>query len=289
MITTYPGLSAEQKMKCRFFQWLVAVTVQILFYVCASGQANTWKQIDKGLLLGTFQPPLNSHSADPGITVVKIDPKYYSFRLICASENNNNRMTAKEWSKAKNLVAAINAGMFQTDGISNVGYMKNFSHLNNSRANSYNAVLAFNPIVSGIPEIQIIDRKCQDFEQLRSKYQTLVQNIRMISCKGENVWVRQDRSWSMAVMGIDKEGQVLFIFSREPYPVHDFIDILFSLPISINNAMYLEGGPEASLYLSASGTEIEKVGGFETGFNEDAENNHAWPIPNVIGIVKRQK
>jgi uncharacterized protein YigE (DUF2233 family) len=86
---------------------------------------------------------------------------------------------------------------------------------------------------------------------------------------------------------LDKAGNVLFIFSEAPYSGYDFNNLLLSLPISIFNAMYLEGGREASLYLSANGLELDKAGAFETGFNESPVRPGANPIPNVIGIIKR--
>jgi hypothetical protein len=51
--------------------------------------------------------------------------------------------------------------------------------------------------------------------------------------------------------------------------------------------MYLEGGPEASLYLEANGKKIERIGSYETGFWESDTNEQFWPLPNVIGIVKK--
>ena len=33
---------------------------------------------------------------------------------------------------------------------------------------------------------------------------------------------------------------------------------------------------------------MNEVGSYETGFNENDDNNSAWLIPNVIGIVKRR-
>jgi hypothetical protein len=245
-------------------------------------QDDLWKRIDDGLFLGEF----NSKK----ITLIKIDPKHYSFKLLCASEKGNLRMTAKKWCQNHNLVSAINAGMYQTDRIKNVGYMRNFDHVNNPRLNTrYKALLAFNPVEATLPEIQIIDMKCQDFEKLKDKYQTLIQGIRMVSCRQENVWEKQDRRWSTAAFGIDKNGNGLFIFAEDSYSVHDLTNILLSLPISLYNAMYLEGGPEATLFFSANGIEFEKIGSHETSSNEDNFPKIAHPIPNVIGIVKRSK
>jgi uncharacterized protein YigE (DUF2233 family) len=208
--------------------------------------------------------------------------------LLCASELGKIRLTPKEWSKKHNLTAAINAGMYQKDGLTNVGYMKNYLHLNNPRLNStYKTVLAFNRVDSNVPEIQIIDLMCQDFEKLKPKYQTFIQSIRMISCNQENVWSKQDRRWSLAVLGVGKEGSVFFIFSEAPYSGYEFNNMLLSLDLSIFNATYLEGGPEASLYFSAAGIELEKVGVYGTGLNGSVVRSGAYPVPNVIGIVKK--
>jgi uncharacterized protein YigE (DUF2233 family) len=250
---------------------------------------NLWEKVDEGLSIGKWDPPQKSKSSGSKITIVKIDPKFYSLKLLCASEYGKTRATAKEWCRQHHLISAINAGMYQEDGIRNVGYMKNFNHINNTKLNTtYKAVLAFNPIEFNLPEIQIIDLKCQDFEKLRSKYQTLVQNIRMISCQQENVWSKQDKTWSMAVLGMDKSGNALFIFTDFRYSGYDFANVLLSLPISIYNAMYLEGGQEASLYFSANEVEFERIG-FPASLNGDDNLPVARSIPNVIGIVKKSK
>lgn len=256
--------------------------IYFLFFLFSEvhSENQIWKRVSEGLSI--------LEADQEKITVIKIDTKYYQFKLLCASELGGTKMTPKGWSQKYNLISAINAGMFQTDGIKNVGYMKNFNHINNPRLNQkYKAVLAFNPIDKTVPEIQIIDLTCQDFDNLKNKYQTLIQGIRMISCRQENVWEKQNKKWSTAAIGIDKNGNVLFIFGQKPYSVHDFINILLALPIYIYNAMYLEGGPEASLYFNSEGFEFEKIGTHNIDSNEDNLPQVARPIPNVIGVVKK--
>jgi hypothetical protein len=254
----------------------------VLFPPDGVSQNELWKKIDEGLFLGEI------HSRS--LTLVKVVPTVYSYKLLCASENNNLRVTAKKWCQTHNLISATNAGMYWTDGITNVGYMKNFNHLNNPRLNTrYNAVLAFNRVDATVPEVQIIDLKCQEYERLKDKYQTFIQGIRMVSCRQENVWEKQERMWSIAAFGMDKSGNGLFIFGETPYSVHDFTNILLSLPISLHNAMYLEGGPEATLYFSAGGVELEKIGSHATGFNGNGFQKIARPLPNVIGIARKSR
>ena len=46
-------------------------------------------------------------------------------------------------------------------------------------------------------------------------------------------------------------------------------------------AIFLEGGPEASLIAG----ELELVGSYETGFVENDDNHAFWALPNVIGLT----
>lgn len=253
-------------------------------------QNHPWRKVEEGLFWAEFRAPFEFPLGGVKIDIVKVDPRFYSFKLLCASELGKVRLTPKGWCQKHELVSAINAGMYQKDGLTNVGYMRNFSHVNNPRLNSvYKAVLAFNRVEWRVPEIQIIDLACQEFEELKPKYQTLVQNLRMINCRQENVWSKGDKRWSLAVLGMDRGGNALFIFSETPCPVYDFNQILLSLPIFLFNAMYLEGGPEASLFLSANGLELDRVGTHETGGSENTIRAPARPVPNVIGITKKVK
>jgi hypothetical protein len=256
-----------------------------IFSVC---EESPWKKIDQGLSVAEFDSPLKSEFKVSKITIIKIDPRFYAFRLLCASEHGRTKMTARKWCEKFSLIAAVNAGMYQMDGFTNVGLMKTHSYINNPKLNNiYKAVLAFDPSEPKIPEIQIIDLKCQDYMNIGSKYQTLIQNIRMISCQQENVWAKTNQLWGMAVFGIDKSGNALFIFTEVPYSGHDFANVLLSLPLSIFNALYLEGGFEANLFFSWNGVELERVGTRETGLQEDSPKAVPRPIPNVIGITKK--
>jgi hypothetical protein len=53
--------------------------------------------------------------------------------------------------------------------------------------------------------------------------------------------------------------------------------------------MYLEGGPEASLYFSAGEVTFEKIGTYETPVDENRGKASARPVPNIIGISRKLK
>ena len=251
-----------------------------------TSESTPWKEAEAGLFVAEFQSTLAENPY--AVTVVKIDPNNYSLQLFCASEHGKETLTAKEWCSRNRLLGAVNAGMFQEDGLTSVGYMKNFDHVNNPKLSRANTILAFNPVDASMPDAQIIDRECQDFSKLRQKYQSFVQSIRMISCDQQNVWTNQNSKWSTLAIGTDMDGNILFMFGRTAHSVHDFIDILLSLPLSLKSAMYLEGGPQASLYLSTPKLTLERNGVGE-GLVENGSFKFALPIPNVIGIVKKPR
>ncbi len=248
-----------------------------------------WETLEPGLELAMLPAPQPSASGDSTVRVLRIDPVRFELKLFNASaEPSGGARTAREWAKRHGLAAAINASMYQTDYRSSVSLMQTRTHVNNRWVSKDNTVLAFDRLDDGVPAVQIIDRTCQDFAALRPRYGTLVQSIRMIGCDGRNVWTQRPEKWSTTAIGTDGQGRVLFMHVRSPYSTHDLIDILLALPLDLRRAMYVEGGPEAQLYIDSGGQEHEFVGSHGTGFVVSEGNSSALPIPNVIGIARRE-
>ncbi|HEV8700299.1 MAG TPA: phosphodiester glycosidase family protein [Candidatus Polarisedimenticolia bacterium] len=247
-----------------------------------------WRSLEPGLDLGEFLSPRRSDRGDSIVRVLRADPLRFELRLLNASAPGQGRaLTAREWSLRGGLAGAINASMYQADHRTSVSLMRTSIHTNNGRLSKDRAILAFEPKDDKAAPVLIIDRECDDFEALRGRYGTLVQSIRMLSCKGENVWSQQPRRWSAAAIGTDDRGRVLFVHVRSPYSVHDLIGILKDLPLGLSRMQYAEGGPEAQLYVRSGGEEHEWIGSYESGLSEDDDNRVAWPVPNVVGIARR--
>ena len=263
----------------------------ILGFGCQISHAQNapWQKMADGLFVGEFLSPQKSDVGDSKIVIIKINPRFYSLRLLSAKELHIQNLTAKKWCQKYNLIAAINAGMFQADGKTNVGYMKNFTFFNNPKINSaYQSVAAFNPIDSQKPPFRIYDTDSYNIHDIIKNYNTVIQNLRLIKRPRLNRWSQQSKKWSEAALGEDQQGNALFIFSRSPYSMHDLNKILLALPIHIVCAQHLEGGPEASLYFSYKNKTLELCGSYETDFNENDTNVSYWPIPNVIGVKKKE-
>jgi hypothetical protein len=257
----------------------------------ATQAAPDWKLLAPGVELRFLAAKTPSPVGDSQIVVVRVDPTSWQLELVGRSRTGESAgRTAREWAKGHGLAVAINAGMFGPDYKTHLGYMEFQGHVNCSKVNGYQSVAAFDPRdPENHPPFQIFDLDAPGvtMKAIRLHYASLMQNLRLIKRPGTNQWSKQGKKWSEAALGEDKEGKILFVFSRSPFSMHDLNQELLSAGIGLVAAQHLEGGPEAQLYLNVDGVELEICGSFETSFKEDDENATAWPIPNVLGVRRR--
>jgi len=228
------------------------------------------------------------------IVIIKIDPNFYNINIFSSEQYNHDNLTVEDWNKKYDLIISVNAGMFKKeDYSSNVGYMKQLNYINNPNINHYQSIAVFNPKDSTQDQFKILDFELMngklnrnDIKTVIANYGSVVQNLRLIKRSAENRWTQQPKEWSEVALGEDRDGNILLIFSRSPYSMYDLNNILIDLPINIECAQHLEGGPEASLYLKYKDVELKYIGSYETSF-WDNSNNDFWPIPNIIGITKK--
>jgi uncharacterized protein YigE (DUF2233 family) len=243
----------------------------------------SWRTLQPGTELAII-------SADAGpLYVVRVDAGRAKMGVALASEKKSTARTAAEWCRQARLAVAINAGMFQTDQRSNVGYLRHGQHLNNKRWNAYRSVLAVNPKGKSLPAVLWVDRETSQTDPRLADYDIVVQNLRLIARSGKNVWSPSVKRWSEAALAVDSQGRLLFLFSRAPYAMRDFNAMLLRLPLDVVAAMHLEGGPEASLSIHAPGIDLDLAGSYETGFLPDDSNDRQWPIPNVLGVFVAER
>ena len=265
-------------------------TFQPILSFADSGDSTAWKNLEPGLDFGTFHAPKKSAFGDSLIRVLRADTRYFALKLLNSSAlSHPKRHSVKKWVNQNALVAGINASMYQKNQVSSVSYMKTGKHVNSTWVSKDKTILAFDPTKKNIPTVKIIDRECEDFDALRKQYATLIQSIRMVSCKGENVWAPQNKMWSTAAVGTDHYGRIMFIHVRSPYPTHELINMLLQLPIDLKRAMYVEGGADAQLYINTGKVVREFIGSYSTGSREHDENTFSRPVPNILGLVRLKK
>ena len=247
-----------------------------------------WKNLADGLQYIELDAPQKSVVNDSKLTILKIDVHKFDFEFLTASEHGKKLRTAEEWATEFDKTIIINAGMYSYNKMhSNKGYMKNYKHLNNPvKSGYYNGILAMHPKDKKKPPFEIIDITYHDWEKVKTQYHSLCQAMRMIGEKGEGMEFakRPNQSCSMILTAKDDAGNVYIVYTRSPYTHRAMIGFLQGLPFNISTTVYLEGGPEASLYINTGDTVIAKFGSYVSNTCDNDDNDHFWKIPNVIAL-----
>ena len=249
-----------------------------------------WKALEPGIEYATAEAPGPrplSLSIDDHIHLVRIDPQVRSVEAVMTGAGDGRPRTAAEWCRERHLAVAINMGMYETDRRSNTGYARRPKYVNNGHwAAKYKSALGFGPLKSSAPALVMADLDDTSAKARLADFGTVIQNLRLIQ-SGRTVWAKQERRWSEAAVAVDRQGRLLFIFSRYPYTMKELTDILLALPLAIESAMHMDGGPPASLSIHAGGVNLDLNGSFETGALESDAVPAQSPIPNVLGVRRR--
>jgi hypothetical protein len=255
------------------------------------GTNSNWQTLAPGMELGYVTAREPSAAGDSRIVVLRMDTKLWELAAIGTSQTGESvGHTARDWCEKHTLVAAINAGMFEGDQKTHLGYMRFRDHVYTRHANKYQSIAAFDPRDGkDVPRFRIFDLDAPGItmQSIQQDYDSAVQNLRLVKRPGSNQWSQQVKKWSEAALGEDDAGRILFLFSRSPFSMHDLNQELLAAGIGLVAAQHLEGGPEAQLYVHAGSFEVEMFGSYETSFKENDANSIPWPVPNVLGVRPR--
>jgi hypothetical protein len=249
-----------------------------------------YTELGKGVYYAESDAPYKSILGDSKLTILKIEKSRIKASLFCATEHSKTIKTAEEWGVENNMQIVFNAGMYDiSKPLISRGQLIKKKHVNQSKLkNDYNSMIVLNPKDSLNSSIDIIDLEFQKIQKYR--YRSFAQGLRMIDSKGKAMnWKKKKQSCSMLVCAEDNLGNFYLFFTRSPYLHNTMIDILKQFPEPLSNAIYMEGGPETSLYVRIGEFELNKVGSYVSETYENDNNTEFWKLPNVIGIQVEEK
>ncbi len=284
---------AVKRYDQRMAKLLAGILLSLLLFASAHAHDSiSWTSLEEGLEMAELSP-ISPRPADfppyASIRVLRIDPRHFTFRLFSARWEDGKPLPLRQWARDKNLTAAINACMFQKDGITATGYMREGEKYNNNRiAKRYGAFFAANPRASGLPQAVVLNRSHDNWQELLPQYETVVQNFRLTDKAGNPLWPEDGPVHAISAVAQTADGHILFMHCTEPVSIHGFARVLGHYPeLRVKASLYAEGGKEASLLVRQDGR-MRIWGGvsalrylFSSGGQEEA-------IPNVLGAIRRQ-
>jgi hypothetical protein len=151
---------------------------------------------------------------------------------------------------------------------------------------AFGGFLAFDPVDPASPPVIIAGRDCAGFDlpRLRTRYRSIVQSYRLVGCDGEAIAWKDVKAYSAAGVGVDRDGRLVLLHARAPHQMRDLSRTAATLELA--GAIFVEGGPEATLVVRGRDGEVARVGSFETGFIEHDGNRVEWDLPNILGVER---
>ena len=259
--------------------------------VTPSGKPIVWETPEEGMntaLLSYTIPKGDGYARRMLVYTLKLDTALFDFRLLSTMWEGGRSRTMREWTEEKSLAAAINACMYQTDGLTSTGYMRSGTKLNNKRiVKKYGSFFVSGPRQPGLPKAAVLDRCSDDWQNLLPLYDNVVQNFRLMGRNGEQLWPENGPRHAVAAVAEDSEGHILFLLCSEAVSVHDFVDALNAFPeLRLKSAMYVEGGSDAALLMQKDGS-ARLVNGLSPAGYMLSNRGDDIPLPNIIGVKRR--
>jgi hypothetical protein len=255
---------------------VIVVTV-LLAGGALAGEPLPWLEIEPGLEATRFDTRSRQSAAKGDLVVVRIDPQRWDLRVLTAArDGGDEERNVRQWCEDFGLTLAINAGMFREDNAAHVGFLQIDGEIVSRYPNDYRSAAALDPVDPSEPVFRIFDLDETPLEEVRERYGTVVQNLRLIKRPRQNRWEPGKDKWRECALAEDGAGRVLLLACRTAWSMEEFNDILLALPLDIQAAQHLEGSATARLWLSHP-----ELKGWIGG-------THGGPaLPNVLGVAPR--
>ncbi|NOZ00266.1 MAG: phosphodiester glycosidase family protein [Deltaproteobacteria bacterium] len=271
---------------------MLCVSCTLTFASVAScAQMIHWRLLEPGLEFAEVETPVIRGIPAGTLSVIRVDPSLYELSVLSASLlGRKKNLTADRWAREYGMNVIVNAGMYQRDHATSVGHLRVGDRMNNRhRHKKHKALLVSGPRKKGLPSVALLDAECEDAWKTADDYNVVLQGIRMISCKGKNVWKPGGRSYRQVAIGMDARGRVLFVYRATPCTSHQFARQALGSGLGLKRLMYLEGGAETSLFVHSRKGDIRLggIGALLPDLWKDGGVTTFLPLPNVIGVKKK--
>ena len=263
------------------------VSCLLLLMVLLGGAApvrggEAWQVLEPGLELGLFDSR-SAGAADEeraDLVVLRVDPVRWQLKVLaCGPDEAVPNLDSWDWCRRHGLVAAINAGMYQADHRTHVGYFKVQGEVINGGINDYLSVAAMDPLDPADPPFRIFDLDEHRLAEVAARYGTVVQNLRLIKRSAENRWQPSPERWREAALAEDGAGRCLLIYCDRRMSMYEFNELLMQLPLDLVAAQHLEGSGPAKLWIDHPLVGADML--------PDGRNPGSL-LPNILGVAPRQ-
>lgn len=245
-------------------------------------------ELAEGLVVERRLAPRGEDGRNPAlVSLVRVDPARFDLQLFTAAQHGGAR-TAEAWLEEFGLAGVANASMYLPN-LRSTGFMVDGDRTNNGAVNPrFGGFFCFGPTREGLPPVVVAGVDCPGFslERLREDYRVIVQDYRLLGCRGEPVEWNAGQVYPGVALAVDEDGWAVFLHTTTPFRMREFSRWLARPELGLVGAVFAEGGSDSSLLVRHEGLELREVGLPLPGLVGRAP---FVAVPNVIGFVPRPR
>lgn len=255
--------------KCRWVAFCLALAGALVVRTRVEASPPVWQKIEEGLESATLRcngPPCQSSIR---LRILRVDPEKFAIRVIDARALGTDRLEVKEMARKTQALAVINGGFFLPDYRPLGLLVVEGKEVNPLRKTDWGVFI----MQENRPRIL----HTRDYAQEKGVTQALQVGPRLV-VDGRELRLKKQVARRSAV-GVNGKGQVLLVHTEDTDAYAQDLARIFYLPekeggLECTDALTLDGGPSAQMYADYKSLKIDLPGG--------------WPVPNGIGVFKRQ-
>jgi uncharacterized protein YigE (DUF2233 family) len=253
----------------------VLFVLPALFFFSLMGQRGNassdfpWQKIDEGFEFKAVQVEGEPYDSLMRIKILRISLEHFQVRVLDSRAFGEIKLEIKELAKKTHALAAINGGFFMP-GFQPLGLLiMDGKEVNPLRNADWGVFLVENH------SAQIIHTR--EYRDGRNIFQALQVGPRLV-VRGRELQMKKQKARRAAV-GITAKNQIILVHTNDTEVYAQDLARIFCLPESQGglecvDALSLDGGPSAQMYVEYKSLKIDIPGG--------------WGVPNGIGVFKRK-
>lgn len=256
-----------RRPKTGFFFFLLSLF--LTSWVQALSPANDWHLIDDGFAVKSMQFNSPPYQAPFKLRILRIDLDKFSLRVMDCRSWGVDRMEIKTLAKKAQALAAVNGGFFQPDYRPLGLLIVDGQETNPLRKTDWGIFM----IKDQLPRII----HTQEFQNSQGISQAIQVGPRLV-VGGRELRLKK-QSAKRSALGITYKNQIILLNSEDSQVFAQDLAHVFWLSeaeggLACRDALCLDGGGSAQMYAEYKSLLIDLPGG--------------WPIPNGLGVFKRQ-
>lgn len=270
---------------------LLVVAATLLAGEIAQAGELQWDRLREGLSASVWAPGAACHDDIPPVFLVRVDPERFRFATYhYADERLRAPVLIQDWHTRTGAMVLFNAGLFD-EGYSYLGLLIKDGRLLGSRRHpTWHGLFVAEPVVPGLRQARVVDLAMETFPLEPPAYREAAQSLMLLDRRRIPRVQRTGKRAHQLVLGEEEDGHILLMKTSSAVPLWELADCLRRMMPHVRQAMAMDGGASADLFIASSLVDRSGQGGVLPAWDVlvDGKGLGHIALPAVIGILPRE-